>query len=546
MHSYKNIFEQHIIVSAYCRVSTDKDDQANSLDSQIKYFTDFIKNHKTWQLGEIYYDEGLSGTSVKKRKAFNRMIQDGLNGKFHLIITKEVSRFARNTVDTLQYTRTLKDKNVGVYFMTDNICTLDSDGELRLTIMASIAQEESRKTSERVKWGQRRRMEQGVVFGNGIIYGYFLKNGKLSINPEEAKTIKFIFTSFLEGHGIEKISTMLDDAGYKTKWGKRWYSRTVYDILKNEKYVGDLVQKKKCTPNFLTKHRIMNPDQDDLIIKQNTHEGIVSREIWNQVQLEIERRSTSSERKIRFSSRYWCSGKVVCGDCGDTYTSVNKNHNTRKKSHYFSCKTYARRGTKKVDEFGKTIGCDNRPVQEYGIRYIFQEALRFVEFNKDEIKKEILQELRLIQQEQELKSVENFDKKIKELEHRKIKSIDLVFDGVISNENLKKLVSKYDEEIAELNAKKIETELYNHKLSNRGDFFSSLINEIDKILLLELEEERIESFNSILEKIVVFSNKTMLIYLSGLGFGIKAQYKTTGGYHGYNINVESINIEEIA
>ena len=170
--------------AAYCRVSTDKDDQANSLASQRNYFAEYIRNHEGWILNSVYYDEGISGTQTKKRAGFNAMMEAAFRGEIDLILTKEVSRFARNTVDTLSYTRRLREIGVGVIFTIDNIDTRDSDGELRLTIMASIAQEESRKTSERVKWGQKRRMEQGVVFGRDLL-GYRVKDGKLYMNREE-------------------------------------------------------------------------------------------------------------------------------------------------------------------------------------------------------------------------------------------------------------------------------------------------------------------------------------------------------------------------
>ena len=228
-------------VAAYCRVSTDKNDQVNSLASQIKYFTDYIDSHKEWTLCEVYYDEGISGTSVKKRTGFNRMIYDALNGNIDLIITKEVSRFARNTVDTLSYTRKLKEKGVGVFFMNDNIDTRDSDGELRLSIMASIAQEESRKTSERVKWGQKRRMEQGVVFGRDLL-GYFVRDGKLIINPDEVETVKLIFHKFLiEGKGTHVIARELEEIGIRPKRVKHW-SNTAILRVQNEKYVGTFVK----------------------------------------------------------------------------------------------------------------------------------------------------------------------------------------------------------------------------------------------------------------------------------------------------------------
>ena len=186
-----------IFVAAYCSVSTDDKDQLHSLSAQIKYFTEYIGEHEGWKLKEVYYDEGITGTSVKKRDGFNRMIAAAENGEINLILTKEVSRFARNTVDTLQFTRKLSALNVGVIFMNDGIDTREKDGELRLTIMASIAQEESRKTSERVKWGMRRKMEDGYVFGVKELLGYKVEKGILSIVPEEAELVKRIFHSYL-------------------------------------------------------------------------------------------------------------------------------------------------------------------------------------------------------------------------------------------------------------------------------------------------------------------------------------------------------------
>lgn len=177
--------KKKVRAAAYGRVSTEKDDQVNSLISQREYFSDYIRQHEDWELTGIYYDEGISGTQTANRRGFNQMIQDAMAGKIDLILTKEVSRFARNTVDTLSYIRKLKEKGVRVIFTIDNIDTMDGDGELRLSIMATLAQDESRKTSERVKWGQKRRMEQGVVFGRDLL-GYTVKAGNLFVNEEEA------------------------------------------------------------------------------------------------------------------------------------------------------------------------------------------------------------------------------------------------------------------------------------------------------------------------------------------------------------------------
>lgn len=204
-------------VVAYCRVSTDKEDQQNSFESQKRYFEEYIKANENWDFIDIYADEGISGTSVEKREDFKRMIEDAKDRKFDLVLTKEIARFARNTKDSLEYTRKLKKMGIGVFFTIDNINTLDTDGELRLTIMSALAQDESRRTSERVKWGQKRRMEQGVVFGREV-FGYYLEKGVLTVNPEEAEIVKLIFHKyFTEGKGTHTIAKELYEQGIATK-----------------------------------------------------------------------------------------------------------------------------------------------------------------------------------------------------------------------------------------------------------------------------------------------------------------------------------------
>jgi len=222
-------------VCAYCRVSTEAEDQLNSLENQKKYFEQYIGNNLEWQFCGLYVDEGISGTSVEKRTGFKQMIADAENRKFDLLLTKEISRFARNTLDSIFYTRKLKGLGVGVLFMNDNVNTLDSDAELRLTIMSSIAQEESRKTSERVRWGQKRRMEQGFVFGASI-FGYHLKDGKLTINEDEAKTVRLIYELYLSGKGVHLLCKELENRGITSpQGGTRWSVPSVIRILKNEK-----------------------------------------------------------------------------------------------------------------------------------------------------------------------------------------------------------------------------------------------------------------------------------------------------------------------
>lgn len=278
-------------VAAYCRVSTDKEDQANSFENQQRYFLACIQRNPDWVLQNIYADEGISGTSTKKRKQFNAMIAAARAGELDLILTKEVSRFARNTLDTLAYTRELSRRGVGVLFLIDNIDTRQQDGELRLTIMSSIAQEESRKTSQRVKWGQARRMEQGVVFG-GSLLGYDVQDGQITVNKEGAEIVRRIFHACLVEHkSTAVIARELREAGIPSSRGiVKWSAATVWKVLKNEKYCGDLVQKKTYTPDYLTHEKKYNRGEEAMIIIRDHHTPIIDRKTWDAVQQELARR----------------------------------------------------------------------------------------------------------------------------------------------------------------------------------------------------------------------------------------------------------------
>lgn len=268
-------------VAVYCRVSTDKEDQINSFESQKRYFAEIIGRRTEWELCGIYADEGVSGTSTAKRREFNRMMEDARAGRFDRIITKEVSRFARNTVDALTFTRELRGRGIGVEFVNDGINTLEPDAELRLAIMGSIAQEESRKTSSRVKWGQTRRMEQGVVFGRSLL-GYDVKDGQLIINHEGARIVRKIYQWYVFG-GMSSagIAKRLTEEGIRTARGNReWNSGVVIKILKNEKYCGDLLQKKTVTPDYLTHQKRTNRGQEAMVYLRDHHEPVIDRDLW--------------------------------------------------------------------------------------------------------------------------------------------------------------------------------------------------------------------------------------------------------------------------
>ncbi len=303
-------------VAAYCRVSTDYEDQTNSFENQKRFFKEYIERQPDWELYEIYADEGLSGTSTKKRSGFNRMIEDAKQKKFDIIITKEVSRFARNIVDAIQYTCELKRLGITVIFMNDNINTTMPDTELRLGILSTFAQDESRKTSERVTWGIRRKMEQGFVFGQPFL-GYDLKDGVLTVNPEGAEVVKLIYHKCLhERKGTNKIAKELTAEGIPSPRGcKVWGASTILKILRNEKYCGNLLLQKTFTPDYLTHEKKYNNGEVDQYFFTDHHEAIIDPETWKQTQEELDRRSSVTDGRAQ-GILYPLSGKIRCSDCG--------------------------------------------------------------------------------------------------------------------------------------------------------------------------------------------------------------------------------------
>lgn len=345
-----------MFVASYCRVSTDKADQINSFESQQRYFKEYIERQPDWELYKIYADEGITGTSTRKRVQFNRMIADAFSGKFQLIITKEVSRFSRNILDTIAFTRELRGLGVGVLFVNDGINTLEPDAELRLSILGSIAQEESRKTSSRVKWGQTRRMEMGVVFGRSML-GYDVKNGVMTVNPEGAELVRLIFEKYgLEKKGTTTIARELEQAGYRTCTGtSRWSSSHILKILRNEKYAGDLIQKKTYTPDYLTHEKKYNHGQEPQIVIHNHHEAIIDRALWDRVQSELNTRSRQSGTGSGRPASYLFSGKIRCGECGSCFVSRKKYRKDGKYCRYWGCYAATNAGCRQLSQ---DRGCD--------------------------------------------------------------------------------------------------------------------------------------------------------------------------------------------
>ena len=438
-------------VVAYCRVSTDSNDQANSFESQQQYFKDYIKRTHEWELHAIFADKGLTGTNTKRRADFNRMIASAKDGDFDLIITKEISRFARNTLDSIHYTRELKKHGVGVIFLNDNINTLDPDSELRLTIMSSIAQEESRKTSERVKWGQKRRMEQGIVFGRDML-GYDVRGGKLYINPEGAKLVKLIFEKFAhENKGSHTIARELREAGHKTITGNIcWTNSTIVKILRNEKYCGDLVQKKTFTPDYLSHEKKYNHGEEEFIIIKDHHEPIISRELFNQANHILDQRTLSMKGKSKHSNRYAFSGKIKCGKCGSSYVAKYKIRKDGSVYKAWRCLESAVHGRPRIDKAGNKIGCSYNSIRNEDALYVMSLAVNSLVIDREAVANGIISIVKKVVSSGA--STHNLTVQIANIEQKKERVLELYMNKDIDKDDFSKARNKYIAKIAELKA----------------------------------------------------------------------------------------------
>jgi len=532
------MYKRILRVAAYCRVSTDHADQLNSLMSQIKYFNEYICGNVDWVLIEVYYDEGISGTSVKKREAFNRMIADAEDGKIDLILTKEVSRFARNTIDTLSFTRRLSEKGVGVIFTSDNIDTREKDGELRLTIMASIAQEESRKISERVKWGMRRKMENGFVFGHKSVIGYRVENGVLSIVPEEAEIIKRIFSEYLhEKKGCHSIAKGLNEDGIFTAQGNAWNDTVIRCILKNDKYVGDLTQWKHYTTDFLSGKRVANNGEIPLVHIPNHHEGIIDRETWDSVQEQFTVRSNLKGDGRRYSKRSWYSGKVRCGKCDKSYNATNS-----AEVKTLQCANRTKKGNviKEVAN-GQIIGCDNKGINEKVLAFFMGYILRHIQSSREEIVNELLEDIKVMQSEDKPYDTSSLESEVENYNAKKRKAIDLMIDELITKEDLVQQTNHYDNEIARLTEEISQSRNLTAIHQQQIEKVKAYIAEVNKTA--EINAENSEIYGELLDKFVINENST-IVYLNCVPFGFEISHRIEkyGKIKKFDIFVESFEI----
>lgn len=436
-------------VAAYCRVSTDSKEQQSSYHSQVLHYKEMIQSKPEWDLVDVYADEGISGTGTKNRIEFQKMINEAMSGKIDLIITKSISRFARNTLDTLNFVRTLREKNVAVVFEKENINTLTMNGEMLLVILSSLAQQESESISANVNMGFKMKMKRGELIGyNGCLgYDYNKEDKTIVVNEKEAEIVKYIFRRYLEGAGGQIIGKELANLGYKTRKGSdKWHDSTVLGILKNEKYKGDLLLGKTFTTDPITHRRLKNLGERDQFYVANNHEPIVSEEMFERAQQIRKKRSRVHGSKTineRYSRKYAFSSLCKCAYCGSILMRRQWNSGTKHEKYTWQCMNSIKNGRKACRH--------SKAIAEKGLEDAFVQGYNMLtDFNKEiiaEFVNNIEQALNVPSLKEEYEKLSNLIAKIEDKTH---KLIDLRLEDSVDLESYTKKHTKFKNEQEEL------------------------------------------------------------------------------------------------
>lgn len=473
LSSGENLNSVSLRVTYYSRVSTDHEEQMNSLNNQINYFEEMIKSNKNWTYVSGYVDAGISGTTDYKRCEFMHMIDDALLDKFDLIITKEISRFSRNTLDSIKYTRILLDAGVGVYFLNDNINTILPDSELRLTIMASMAQDEVRRLSERVKFGMQRSIKKGIILGNNLLYGYEKVNNQLIINNDESVVVKRLFTMYaIEKLSLNKIAKIFNEEKIKTSLNRKWNVTTLSRMISNPKYKGFYCGRKSEVIDYMSK-RIKYLSESDWVMYENYDNipPIVDEVLFN---LANERLKKNKKKFCDKYTKYALSNKIKCA-CGT----------------YF----YRRKMSKKKCEYVWFCHNCKLSIRESEIFYIISDIFK-LDLN-------IINDLlnKLYNKYYFGNGIYNYDEELKRIDEKKDKLLELLMNDYISNQEFKNKISKYNEEIEKINMKLKElgneenykVEKYVNNYLESYSFSQELIkNFISEIMASSIDKDNIK------------------------------------------------------
>lgn len=489
-------------VAAYCRVSTDSEDQLNSYKSQVKYYTDLIKSKPEWDLAGIYADEAITGTQVTKREDFQRLINDCMNGDIDMIVTKSISRFARNTLDTLKYVRMLKEKGIAVFFEEENINTLTMDGELLLVILSSVAQQEVENISANVKKGLKMKMQRGELVGfQGCLgYDYHPEDKTITVNEEEAEIVRYIFRRYTEGAGGSVIAHELENLGYKTKRGStRWAETTVIGIIKNEKYKGDILMGKTFTLDPISKRRLDNFGEEDQFYIRDHHEPIISEEMFDKAQEILKRRAKprrlgTDGKREKFSRKYAFSCMLECGFCGGTLTRRSWHSGSQYNKVIWQCVT----ATKK----GKKFCPDSKGIAEETIEQAFIESYRLLcQNNKDVLDEFIARTEETLSGNNASKQLSKIEKDIAALEHKRAKLVDMRLEEIIDKET-------YEQKYFDLSSQIDQLQKQREDLQQSAETESTMKRRISEFRKTLEQNEVLDTFDryvfeSIVEKVIV-------------------------------------------
>ena len=448
MRNGRSFYDMPLRVTFYARVSTDQDEQINSLENQVQYYTELIQSRPNWRFVPGYVDEGISGGSTKKRDNFNRMIRDAKAGMFDFIITKEISRFSRSTLDSIRYTQELLDYNVGVFFQNDNINTLDTDSEFRLVIMAGVAQDEIRKLSERLKFGFRQAIKNGHVLGNDKLYGYDKKDCVLTVKEEEAEIIRIIFDLYGNQRlGTRTISKRLMELGYTSREGNAFNTLTIRHILENPKYKGWYCGNKSQSVDYRTKRNILLDESEWVTYPDPSIPAIVSEELWNRANALYKRRREemkSHSSGLSFHNRYPYSAKIYCEEHGTTFH--RQVIQTKKgQQEVWQCKVYRSHGR---------AACSAPQIHSCDLDLILSDIFKELVRDKEKIIDSLVTVLTNIPKEVDYGKLRcQVENEMEDLGRKKNRLLDLSIAGALTVEEFKERNDAFNVQILECHGK---------------------------------------------------------------------------------------------
>jgi len=500
-HARTNL-SNRLRVAAYCRVSTDSEDQLNSYKSQVKYYTELINGKSEWSFVDIYADEAITGTQVTKREDFQRLINDCMNGDIDMIITKSISRFARNTLDTLKYVRMLKEKGIAVFFEEENINTLTMDGELLLVILSSVAQQEVENISANVKKGLKMKMQRGELVGfQGCLgYDYHPEDKSITVNEDEAEIVRYIFRRYIEGAGGSVIAKELQNLGYKTKRGSTtWAETTVIGIIRNEKYKGDILMGKTFTLDPISKRRLDNFGEEDQFYIRDHHEAIISEEMFAKAQEILNRRAKprrldTSGKREKFSRKYAFSCMLECGFCGGTLTRRSWHSGSQYNKMIWQCVT----STKK----GKKFCPDSKGIAEETIERAFIESYRLLcQNNKDVLDEFIARTEEALSSNNASKQLSKIEKDMAALDAKRAKLVDMRLEEIIDKETYEQKYLALSSEIEQLQKQREELQQAAETENTTKRRIAEFRKTLEENEVLDTFDRYV--FESIVEKVIV-------------------------------------------